>query len=139
MSKQKTNSVRLTVENLEERQVLSTVPSLQAVLPPAAGVRTLAPAPAMSVNHTAALGASNTLAAKTSQGKLIQQFAAIKIINRTVHTFPFWVRWGNGAYTKYVLAPGASRVITTSFSGLFPPSATVAFDGSTKAGAQYKY
>jgi hypothetical protein len=117
MSRNFKNHVRLSVEELEGRQLLSTLP---APLPPAAGQPGAAPLVAAPAQATAPLPMTWT-------------YAVVSLRNPTNVTLTVQFRWtGTSAWASYTVPPHGYRYFY--FTSWETPAPQVRFDADTSAG-----
>lgn len=115
MSRNSKNHVRLNVEELEGRQLLSTLP---APLPPAAGQPGAAP-----------------LVAAPAPLPMTWTYAVVSLRNPTNATLTVQFRWtGSSAWVSYTVPPHGYRYFyLTSWE---TPAPQVRFDADTSAGSR---
>ena len=128
------NRVRLTVENLEGRVLADA--KMPFVMP--------TPVTNLAVVHTAAFQAPQittglTAAVQTNAATLATpasasyQYTAFTIDNNSSATVAYSIKWGNGSWKSYTLAPHKS--LTHYISGL-NQKATISYDKSFAPGYQ---
>jgi len=124
MSYNTKNRVCLTVESLEGRVLADA--KMPVVIPAAvANLAVIRPA----VDHvpqvmTSLAAAVQTKAAATNAGF---QYTAFTIDNNSNATVAYSIKWGNGSWTNYTIAPHKSR---THYIGGLNQKATISYDKS---------